>query len=344
MKNLLFTATFLATAFISKATELSYKWRANTAYTFSSLVTDNIQTSMMGMNVQDKYTTTIDFVMAIQSVDAEGTASGRLYLINYTVKNGKGATVASILNVPKNAIQSEIKVDNKGNFTFLKTVTLVTTPTSNALVYGNASENGVQAGGVVGDEKVDVYAEFDPKTGKLKAGYSVQTVKTPKKVDVKENEESDFLDVFPYDLLEFLLLPEGDVKANDQMEVTAGMYTVNENIKSLTAKQAVIGEQISTNKNNDMFQGSANGSFNDGQEQIQMQGMGGESEMELDAEDQAAMGSMKAMAPDMSGNLTTTFDIVNGMFLNSKGTITTNIDMMGAKMTVVTNFDLKKKP
>jgi hypothetical protein len=112
----------------------------------------------------------------------EGTASGTLYLVNFNVKDSKGMTVASLLNLPKNAVKSEVKVDRKGNFTFLKKLQLITTPTSNALVYANVSENGASAGAEVDGEKVEVYAEFDPKTGKMKAGYSATTISKPKKI------------------------------------------------------------------------------------------------------------------------------------------------------------------
>lgn len=337
----LLTACFLTiNAF---ATELNYKWKAGVSYAFGATITDNMSMSMMGMNTQDKYLTTVDFVLAISAVDAEGDATGTLYLTNFNVKNSKGISVASILNVPKNAIKSEVKVDRKGNFTFLKKVYLVTTPTSNVLVYGNANENGASAGAEVDGEKVDVYAEFDPKTGKMKAGYSVTTVKTPKKVEVKENEDSDEIDIIPYDLLQFLILPEGDVKQNEEITVRAGMYTANEKIKTLTATQAVIGETISTDKNADMFEGNANAKDEDGNTTMEIDNFGGTSQMDLDSEDQAALGTMNAMAPSISGELLSTFDITNGMFISSTGVLTSTIDAMGVKMTVVSNFNIRKK-
>jgi len=70
---------------------------------------------------------------------------------------------------------------------------------------------------------------------------------------------------------------------------------------------------------------------------------GGTSQMDLDSEDQAALGTMNAMAPAISGELLSTFDITNGMFINSKGILTSTIDAMGVKMTVVSNFDIRKK-
>jgi len=248
-----------------------------------------------------------------------------------------------LLNLPKDAVKSEIQVDIKGNFTFLKKVYLVTTPTSNVLVYANADENGASAGMQVGEEKVDAYAEFDPKTGKLKAGYSVTTIKTPKKVSVKENEESDEIDVFPYDFLSCMAVPEGNLNVNDHFEVKAGMYTVDGTVKSAVSPLMVIEENISTDKNADMFQGAANGQSGDGTEQFNMEGFGGESQMDLTTEDQEALGMAKAASPNMDGKLTTSFDFVNGMFSGIKGNINTSIDMMGVTTKVNSVIEMKRK-
>ncbi len=343
MKNLICLLSFSFSILTVFATELNYNWKANTAYNFNATVVDNISTSAMGMNINEKYTTTIDFTLFIQSVQPNGTASGRMYVTNFNVKNSSGVSVASLLNLPKDAVKSEFQVDKKGNFTFLKKVYLVTTPTSNVLVYANADENGASTGMQVGEEKVDAYAEFDPKTGKLKAGYSVTTIKTPKKVTVKENEESDEIDVFPYDFLSCMALPEGDMHVNDQFKVKAGMYTVDGIVKSVVSPLMVIEENISTDKNADMFQGSASGQSGDGTQQFNMEGFGGESDMELTTEDQEAMGMAKAAAPNMDGKLTSSFDFVNGMFSNVKGNINTSIDMMGVTMKVNSVIDMKRK-
>jgi hypothetical protein len=343
MKKLVYLLTATFTLLQVSATELNYKWKANTAYNFNANVVDNISTSAMGMNINEKYTTTIDFTLFIQSVQPNGTATGRMYLTNFNVKNSAGVSVASMLNLPKDVIKSELQVDKKGNFTFLKKVYLVTTSTSNVMVYANASENSANAGMQVGEEKVDAYAEFDPKTGKLKAGYSVTTIKTPKKVTVKENEESDEIDLFPYDFLSCMAVPEGDLNVNDRFEVKAGMYKVDGNVKSAVSPLMVLEENISTDKNADMFQGSANGQSGDGSQQFNMEGFGSESQMELTQEDQEAMAMTKSASPNLDGKLTTSFDFVNGMFSSINGNINTAIDMMGITTKVNSVIEMKRK-
>ena len=56
-------------------------------------------------------------------------------------------------------------INMPGKFTFLKKVYMITSASSNVLVYGKADANSVSAGGQAGNLKVDAYAEFDPKTG-----------------------------------------------------------------------------------------------------------------------------------------------------------------------------------
>jgi len=337
MKKSISLLTLCLVTFQTFAVELNYKWKANTSYSFGATIVDNISNSIMEIRIQDKYTTTVDFTLAISAVDAQGTASGTLYVTNFNVKDSKGISVASLLNLPKNTVKSEVKVDRKGNFTFLKKIYLATTPTTNALVYGNVNENGGMAGALVDGQNVEVFAEFDPKTGKLKAGYSVSTLSNTKKVELTENEENDEIDIIPYDLLQFLVLPDGDVKLNDKLQVKAGVFSVEEHVKSLTPEQAIITHKIGTDKNSDMFSGGAKGSSGDGSSDFDMGDFGGTSQMDLDADDQLAINAAYLMTPTFSGELSTTFDVVNGVFLNSKGTITSTLEAMEIEFKVVPN-------
>jgi hypothetical protein len=201
----------------------------------------------------------------------------------------------------------------------------------------------VQAGAQVGNTKVDVYAEFDPKTGALKSGYKVQEIKTTKKVDVKVTEETDEIDVFPYDFLEFLAVPEGQVAAGDKVKATAGMYQIDILVKSMSTGIASIDNVISTDKNKDMFGGGAEGETSEGDFNMGMGGLETMEDVELTTEDQMALGASKSMSPEISGKITTNFDFANGMFQQVKGNLNTEIDMMGMKMTVNSVLEMKKK-
>ena len=128
----------------------------------------------IGVKSVSVYNTLGQIVMAITNVDAKGTASGTLYLLDYKVVDSKGRVLASLVNLPATAIKSDFKVDAKGNFTFLKRLTLVTTAQGNVLVYAKANDSSLHVGGEAGDVSVDAYAEFDTKTGAIKAGYSIK--------------------------------------------------------------------------------------------------------------------------------------------------------------------------
>ena len=339
--KILFTlllVTFLGTSY---AIELNYNWKAGSAYAYSGTVTDDVKTSMMGMSMSDKFTTKVYFVLAVQSVDGEGTATGVLFITNFSVVDSKGVKLASLSNLPQNSVRSEVKVDRKGNFEFLRKIYLLTTPTSNCLVYGKVSENGGMAGAQTENERVEVYAEFDPKTGNVKAGYNVQQLK-PKPVAVKTNEETDQIDVIPYDLLQFLVLPEGDVNANDRVSVQAGLYTCDINVLTVAPQAVSIAQKISTNKNGDMFSGGAKGQSGNGSGGFDM-GFSGGQEMELDGEEQAMMGMTQASMPSISGDITSSFNPTLGQFDNAKGRLVTTMDMMGAKIEVISNFNFMRK-
>lgn len=358
------------------ADELNYNWKAGDALNYSATVTDNINMSMMGMNMKDKYTTTVDFVLLVNSVDENGTASGKLYLMTFNVKNSKGISVASLANLPKNAVESDVTVDKKGKFTFANKLCFITTPTTNVLAIEttqNSNSVGMNASG--GTHSVNAYAEFDPKTGKLKAGYIPQKMKSTRKINIKENQESDKVFAIPYDFLQALTMPEGDVAVGDHYAVTSGMYNIDILVNSMDAGMANIKQTISTNKSNDMFQSQASGKSGDGsmefdmntaapnnnQNQNQADGMGmgmpdmssmmggnmggmgmpTEKQMNLSNDDKKAMDMSKSMMPTMSGNILTTFDYTNGIFKMVKGNINTEINTMGVKMTVNSVVEMK---
>jgi hypothetical protein len=358
------------------ADELNYNWKAGDALNYSATVTDNINMSMMGMNMKDKYTTTVDFVLLVNSVDENGTASGKLYLMTFNVKNSKGISVATLANLPKNAIESDVTVDKKGKFTFANKLCFITTPTTNVLAIEttqNSNSVGMNASG--GAHSVNAYAEFDPKTGKLKAGYVPQKIKSTRKINIKENQESDKVFAIPYDFLQALTMPDGDVTVGDHYSVTSGMYNIDILVNSMDAGMANIKQTISTNKSNDMFQSQASGKSGDGsmefdmntaapnnnQKQSQGDGMGmgmpdmssmmggnmggmgmpTEKQMNLSNDDKKAMDMSKSMMPTMSGNILTTFDYTNGVFKTVKGNINTEINTMGVKMTVNSVVEMK---
>ena len=357
------------------AEELNYNWKAGAAINYSATVTDNINLSMMGMNMKDKYTTTVDFVLLVNSVDENGTATGKLYLMTFNVKNSKGISVASLSNLPKDAVESEVTVDKKGKFTFANKLYFITTPTSNVLALESAQNGSTIPNGSGMAHSVNAFAEFDTKTGKLKPGYIPQKMKSTRKINIKENQESDKLFAIPYDFLQALTIPDGNVTVGDHYAVTSGMYNIDILVNSMDAEVglALIKQTISTNKSNDMFQSQATGKSGDGSMEFDMNtaapnnnqnqgsnsgmgmpdmssmmggnmggmGMPTEKQMNLSNDDKKAIDMSKSMMPTMSGEIQTTFDFTNGVFKIVKGNINTEINAMGVKMTVNSVVEMK---
>lgn len=335
------TLLLVLSALYSSAVELNYKWKANTSYRFTATQKDDISVGAMGMNTTEKFTTSVEFVLFIQSVDTAGLAKGRLFLTNYSVKDSKGMALATLAALPKDAVQSAVTVDKKGHFTFEKQVTLVTTPTGNFLVYAKADENGASAGFSNGSEKVDVYAAFDPKTGKLKAGYTTTTLNKTKPATITRNEQSDELDVFPYDFLELMIMPDGQVNQGDHYSVDAGIYNIQIDANSVVNGVVSLVENVKTDKSKDQFSGGASGQTQEGS--FNMGTFGGMEGFATDPEDQEALAMTKAMSPEMNGTFNVVFDTNAGMFVGLKGNLSTVIDAMGMKMTVNSVLDMKKK-
>ena len=374
MKKLLL-ALLIILSFGAQATELNYNWTPGAYYHFTATSNDQITTSMMGMNMREEFNTVSDFVLQINSVDQNGTASGILYLINFKIKTASGATLATLSDIPKEAIQSEVSVDRKGVFTFPKKVYLIAGANSNILAYGNADENSASVGGQAGNMKVDAYAEFDPNTGQLKSGYSVKTIKNTTQVSVKLDGETQMIDVLPYSFLELLILPEGDVLVNDHVTMQAGIYNTEIHVNSMESNVATINHKISTNKSQDMFDGNASGTRGDGSamfnmgmdmeivdeeefdgmddfdnmddfddlddmDEMSMENMATDMTIPMSQEDQMAMDMSKGMAPDMNGDITSEFNFAQGMFKEVKGIIATRINTMGMKMETTTRLTM----
>lgn len=323
------------------AVNMHYKWVAGKKYTFVANQTDQVTTSMMGMNMKDQFKGTTKFLMSINSVDAKGNAMGILYLLDYKVVDSKGRVLASLTNLPASAIKSDFKVDAKGNFTFVKKLILLTTAQGNALVYANATDNSIAIGGQEENVNVNVYAEFDAKTGALKAGYTIRENQPVKSVTIKVDENTDEVDVLPYDYLNLLELPEGEVKQGDSFKVNTGIYTVDVLAKNISNGVAQLNYKMETDKAKSIAGSSANAQSENSSMTMEMPNM--EQMMsDMSAEDKRDMELTKQMMPTMTMDFDCFFDSNAGMFSAVKGVLTTSYNAMGLKMEVVSNLEMKK--
>ncbi len=333
------TSPVVTTQNINKnSANLAYRWTAGKSYRFQCTQNDDVSTSMMGMNFSDRFTTRSAFDIFVTNVAANGDANGYLYLIDYIVSDSRGTVLASLKDLPANAVRSDFKVDSKGNFSFPHKISLLTTAGSNALVYTN-EENSIQMVGEAVDMKFDVYAEFDPKTGALKSGYSFREGQTLRQATVKMDENSDVIEVLPYDFLDLLALPDGAVTQGDKIKLNSGIYQIDVLAKSIGNGIAQMNYKMSTDKSKSLVDSKTEVKT---QNTDMMMDMNVESMMNIDREDKQAMDISKAMMPNLDCDFDSFFNYNEGMFSNVKGIVTTTINAMGMKMQVKSNLEMRK--
>ncbi|HLP11609.1 MAG TPA: hypothetical protein VK177_06710 [Flavobacteriales bacterium] len=324
------------------AVELNYNWLPGAVYNFSTTQIDDVNTTMMGMTLKDKFTTTTEFALHILNVQPNGNANGLLYLIDYKVTDSKNTILASINDIPADAVRSDVSVDKKGKFTFAKKLTFITTASGNVLAYAKVEGNGIALGGQAGDMQVDAYAEFDPRTGKLKANYKVNELKNTRKVSVKVNEETDQLDVLPYDYLELLALPDGGIRQGDKTSMRSGIYTTDISAVQIANGNAMLNYTMKTDKSKDMMSGDAKATDPNGNVQMDMNTNPFDMGSVMDEQDKDAMNMMKDMSPEITCDMTSDFSYAAGMFNQVSGVMTTSMNAMGMKLTVVSTMNMKK--
>ncbi len=358
MKKILQTTIFSVLTSFCFAAELNYKWKANSTYLIQMKATDDVSTKMgmMGMSqeLKETYYTNTTLNLSIVSVDTGGTAKGFLIIDKFDITNSKNMKVAGLNAIPSQALKAEISVDKKGHFTFYKEVYILATASGNILVSGKVSGDGTStsATATVGDQQVTVYAKFDPKTGALKAGYTEQSVSTPKQEMIKITQEDKKLDILPYDMLALLELPEGNTNTGDKAEVQSGYYKTTITTTEVNATNAKLNISLATDKSLSAAASSAKMSGGDGQNNtaIDMSNMGGlDAEMnefnkEMNTSMETGMGGTSTtpadMMPTMTANVNYNFNLNKGMFDLLTGNITTSQNMMGFEMKTNSNVTL----
>jgi hypothetical protein len=166
-------------------------------------------------------------------------------------------------------------------------------------------------------------------------------------------EDSQMIDVLPYDFLQLLALPEGDLQKDDQLMVQSGIYKTNFIVQSIAPKLAVVEIVLNTDKSADLFDAKAKGSSADGSKSIDMDmntemdmdmetHFGADMTMQLSPEDQAAMDLSKAMSPDMSAKIQASFNPAFGRFEMVAGTVSTKMNAMGLKMEVNSVLEMRR--
>ena len=241
------------------ATELNYNWQSGNTYRFQATSVDNVSMSGMGMNMKDTFTLNSTFAIHIESVQANGTAEGVIAIEAFKVVNKSGRVMGSLSGLPKTALRNLVEIDRKGNFKFKEIVYMVIDEKGdNMLVSAKVGPNGASGSAQMGDEKVTVHASFDPKTGKLSGGFSVEKVKKPaaKKKKVKVKQDAPKVDLLPTKFLELLKLPEGPVSPGASFKMKMGATTIATSTPKVNATSATLKTSIETGTGKDGMGGA----------------------------------------------------------------------------------------
>ncbi len=345
-----FTVAFLAAFALNTSAsgvELRYRWKKGATYRFQVVSNDSFSLSGMGVGMSGKFKTDSVFSLAIDRVLPDGSAEATLNIESFDLRDQSGRKLSGLKGLPPRALKNPVKIDEKGNFTFQEIVYLIVEESgASSLVSGRVSPTGVSATGQAGDEQVSCYAEFDPRTGALKAGYSVKTVgkKKQKKIAVKQNAQK--VDLVPRQFLELLRLPEGDLSAGQAFDTTLASYKISTEVEEITDKEARLKVSVSTSVAGSGQGGGAPGAGAmpgmpggmPGMPKVPgmpaMPSMGDEGdEGGAEDDDGAASPALPAGAamPSLSidGTFRLTFDLTENMFSRLEGTLKTKAGMGG---------------
>ena len=117
---------------------IEYKWESGKTYRFKANQKDDITMSAMGINTNNMFFTETIFSLKVSNVLSNGSAEGLLYIESFKVTNKKGTTLASLKDIPKEALKSIVEVDTQGRFSFKKIIYLIVENDKNILVSAEA--------------------------------------------------------------------------------------------------------------------------------------------------------------------------------------------------------------
>jgi hypothetical protein len=349
MKNtfrsaLLFTLLPVASLF---SQGLSYHWKPGMIQKFRAVQNDKINMGggMMGMVAMAgdmEFRTETDFALRIDQVLPNGSAKGSFYVTNFSVKDTKGNQLASLRNLPKSAIEADFTVDRKGNFTFTEIPILLSRDNTTLLVSSKIEKGEMAASAEADGEKVTLFAEFNPKTGALKAGYNVATVGKPKSKAVVVKEDDETIDLLPTDFLDLLVLPEGMVAEGQVMKTKMYDTEITEKVEDFTNDVATLKYLINSSLDARKFEKDAkkmagdeddtDEAKDDGDGDMAAMGFGG------------AGGGTPQMGQEMTGDIKLIFDNGQGMIREMSGVINTKMNMMGMEMSTKSTVKMTPVP
>lgn len=351
MKNRFLLFFLFAAGSLLAQPGLRYQWKPGMVQRFKATQTDVISMGgggmmgMMAMAGNMEFTTESVFSLTITQVSPNGSATGSFFLNDFKVTDNKGNVLANIKSLPKRAIEADFTVDAKGNFTFTEIPLLICRESGNLLVSSKVEKGEMAASAEADGEKVTLFAEFNPKNGSLKAGYTVATIAKPKPKVVTVKEEDETIDLLPTEYLDLLQLPDGPLGEGQSVKVKMYTTEITETMESFRQNTARLRFDIASSLNSRQFEKDAKKMAGDDEEAEENNG----SQSEMDGFGMPGMGGGAGnetpnMGQETNGTFTMQFDNAIGMFKDLSGTIQTSSNMMGMETKSKTNLKMTAIP
>ncbi|WP_224245164.1 hypothetical protein [Hyalangium gracile] len=241
------------------AVELNYQWKKGDKHRFSYEDDTTFQMAMGGgmpgmpgmgamgggamrMKLQTTFT---EKVLAVRK---DGTADVELTVEKLDFFQ-EGTKVATLDKIPPAARVVKAEVDRKGRAKFFQMVTVYMRDEQMFVGVHKAhlGPNSASTSTTLGDQKVDLVASVDPKTGKITA--SMKTTERPpalKKVVIKQEDPG--VDVLPKQIFEMMVLPEGSMEPGKSATVAMPQGTIRVELASLEGTVAKLRTRMDGNE------------------------------------------------------------------------------------------------
>lgn len=217
-------ATLIAST--ASAVELNYRWKRGDVHRFAYRETTNFTMSGPGMNIQTTMEVGSHFDLKVLRTRPNGKADVRLNVRRLDIYQD-GAKAGAITEFPPAARSIRAEIDRKGRVKFYELVKVYRI--ENRMYVGitnaTASRNGASMSSTArtadGEEvQVDVFASFDPQTGRLSAGSTFKKKKAErKKVAQMVRQERPHVDALPRQIFEMMVMPEGSMTAGSEQKI-----------------------------------------------------------------------------------------------------------------------------
>jgi hypothetical protein len=352
MKKILSLILLLASTSLWAQPGLRYQWKTGMVQRFKTTQKDVVSMGgggmmgMMAMAGNMEFTTESVFSLTITQVSPNGSATGSFFLNDFKVTDNKGNVLANMKSLPKRAIEADFTVDSKGNFTFTEIPMLICRDSGNLLVTTKVEKGEMATSAEADGEKVTLFAEFNPKTGSLKAGYTAATIAKPKPKVVTVKEDDETIDLLPTEYLDLLVLPEGTLGEGQSFKTKMYTTEITETMESFQQNVARLRFDIASSLNSRQFEKDAKKMAGDDDEpsdaemaQPEMDGFGG-----MPGMGGAGGNETPDIGQDMSGTFTMQFDNGMGMFKDLNGFMQTKSNMMGMETSTKTTLKMTAIP